>query len=564
VPASPAVWGRQALVFYRYLSLALTSAFYLAGPPASPLIVKLGVVLALLLAARLAVHLYFGMGMSRGGTLCLTAAETAGIAALLWPTGGLDSPFVWYALNPIFMAASNLPAVYPWATLGFFLATGAGATTFFTGSLASMPGVVAEKTCLLLVFLLLTSAAQVFARLVRKLQDAYARLAEAHAATERSLQHISSLYQALEAFSVQEDKAHLAHLLAAYAQKLCNCPAACLLLRPEAGSQREPVLAVCAPDGPSPRVNWAGVMQRIWAHVEPGVFTATTLPAGESGRLLAVPVRSTGECFGLLGCLVLPDDETGPQREKALGFLANLGGIALERRKTEQLWGRLLVSEEQNRIANEIHDGVMQHLFSIAFAAHALSEKHAHLQDGDVQQKLALVKNAANQAARELRASIYRLSPCRRGEQVFVAGLASYLESMAELNGIEVDFRPEGSEEAVSPALRKALYRIVREATANAVRHGKCTRIQVMLKMAPGKVVLQVKDDGQGFAVGREAPGGLGLTNMRNLMASFGGGFSVDSAPGRGTRVTCVVPADDKNSTAYAGTGGVGVESRCG
>ncbi|MBO8128217.1 MAG: sensor histidine kinase [Peptococcaceae bacterium] len=554
--------GRRALVLYRYISWFLTSTFYLIAEPDSPLLFKVGVVATLLVAGRIAVHLYEHSSGTALNTLGLITVETAGIALLLVPTGGLDSPFMWYALNPIFMAATMLPGPYCWGVLTVFLAAASAGSAYVYGQVVVTAW--RENSWLLLVFLLLTAAGQVFTRLVRHLSQAYEDLAGAHRSTERSLEHIAALYQALESFSSRDDPRCLAGLLAHYARKLTASRAAVCYLTQDDGSTQ---LEASDPDGfLSDIVQKQDTLDKIWKQVEEGKENVYCLLLDQkelTGQLVYVPVQSPSTRFGFLGYLTTPSD-TPPlgNGRRALVFLAELGAIVLERRKAEDLAARLLVAEEQNRIANEIHDGVAQHLFSIVFALHALAQKDAGLQDEEVQRQLTLVKKAANQAARELRASIYRISPRRRGEQVFVAGVSSYLKGLAQLNGIKVDFQVEGSEEAVSPALRKALYRIIREATSNAIRHGKCSSIKVVLKMAPGKVMLEVVDDGNGFDV-QQKGSGLGLSNMRSLMASFRGSFTVTSKPGKGVRVTCMVPAGDCQSPVDANTGGAEIES-CG
>ena len=66
----------------------------------------------------------------------------------------------------------------------------------------------------------------------------------------------------------------------------------------------------------------------------------------------------------------------------------------------------------------------------------------------------------------------------------------------------------------------------------------------MIIKMEPGKVLLIVKDDGQGFAMNK-IKNGLGLANMKNLMASFNGRCTIESELGTGTTVTCTVPDEE-------------------
>jgi signal transduction histidine kinase len=84
---------------------------------------------------------------------------------------------------------------------------------------------------------------------------------------------------------------------------------------------------------------------------------------------------------------------------KSLSFLANLGGITLDRLQADNLYTQLLISEEQNRIASEIHDGVSQYLFSLGCSLHNLSKQQLNLQDVTVQQQLKLLESLVNRAS---------------------------------------------------------------------------------------------------------------------------------------------------------------------
>ncbi|NLC07969.1 MAG: hypothetical protein GX755_08425 [Syntrophomonadaceae bacterium] len=570
---NPEHYIRQSLLIVRYLLFSLTTVFYLASPPFSPIFVKIMVVLSFLAATILAQSLYDNLHLEKlqqnntqktktlNATnpdifnknmvaLKLIVIETICIGFLILPTGGVDSHFVWYALNPIIAGAVYLPWLFCWGILGLFVCTALIASSIYPGLPASPIYFLSSHMSLLLVFLITTSLTQVAVSLCRRLGMAYTWLAIAHEATERSLKHVSGLYQALEAFSTREDSAQLVDVLAVYSSKLCHAPAVCYLKSIDCEGQDDggAILRIANEDGLEIGIDWEKEIHQMWNQIKPVEGLVIESRQKEAGQLIAVPVISHGECFGLLGYLQLSGaDQNYEEREKTLIFLAGVAGIILERLKTDKLWERLLVSEEQNRIANEIHDGVSQYLFSIVCALDSLAHEQANLQDKRIQEQLRLVEETANLAAKELRASIYKLSPHKRGESIFVDNLASYLDDLGRLNGIRVDLQAEGSEEVLSPALRKALYRIVREASSNAVRHGKCSYLRVYLSMLPNQTVLEIEDNGCGYkAIAPNALGGrktgLGHWNMYQLATCFNGDLVIQSEPGRGTLVRFSIP----------------------
>lgn len=532
--------GWSILVLYRYISWFLTSVFYLLGTDPSLIRYKMVVIVSLLVYSILIIYLYEHSKETALDKVIVVAVETLGIALFLLPTGGLESDFIWYALNPIFMAAILLPGIYCWGILIFFLASASLESILFKD--IKLLEAWQNNHWLLLVFLLLTTIAHLFTKLIRQLSEAYDKLAVLYSTSERLLQHHANLYQALESFSAGESPGHLADLLATYARKLTDSQATVCYL---SQSNEESQWAVADPDGifADNHMN-REYLDDIWHQLNDRQqkYHSLSFEIGCKNHLfICIPLLSLGSRFGFLG-YIATEQTTVEDSNKTVGFLAELGAVALERQKTDELSARLMVSEEQNRIANEIHDGVSQYLFSIVYALHGLSRKKGSLQESEIQHQLNLISNTANKAAKELRASIYSISPRRRGEQVFVAGLSSYLEGLAQLNDVEVNFQTTGSEETLSPALQKALYRIVRESTSNAIRHGKCSTIKIKLHMEPSKVFLEIIDNGEGFDAVSQARPGLGLVNMSSLMASFKGRLTIQSGYGKGTRVICTVP----------------------
>ena len=110
-----------------------------------------------------------------------------------------------------------------------------------------------------------------------------------------------------------------------------------------------------------------------------------------------------------------------------------------------------------------------------------------------------------------------------------------------------VRVRAELEPVTLPPAIEHAVLRVTQEALANAVRHAGADLVTVRLRGdGDGHVLLEVADDGCGFAVAaREADAaGLGLRAMRDRVAEHGGVLAIDSAPGTGTRVCACFPLE--------------------
>ncbi|WP_159027453.1 ATP-binding protein [Streptomyces sp. Tue 6075] len=98
-----------------------------------------------------------------------------------------------------------------------------------------------------------------------------------------------------------------------------------------------------------------------------------------------------------------------------------------------------------------------------------------------------------------------------------------------------------GTREPLSPAIEVSLFRVAQESLTNVAKHAEATRVGVTLSYTGTEVLLDVRDDGRGFAEGDGT--GFGLTSMRQRIRGVSGHMEVQSAPGEGTSVSARVPA---------------------
>jgi signal transduction histidine kinase len=104
-----------------------------------------------------------------------------------------------------------------------------------------------------------------------------------------------------------------------------------------------------------------------------------------------------------------------------------------------------------------------------------------------------------------------------------------------------------GGEARLEEEREFALYRVVQEALANVVKHAEATEVTICVQFGAALTVVEVRDNGRGFAVPArlEEIGGdhLGLLGMRERLAGLGGTVCVESTPGQGTRVRAEIPS---------------------
>ncbi|MDO9573351.1 MAG: ATP-binding protein [Candidatus Contubernalis sp.] len=567
-------WGRvseeqvtQIFKLIRFISLLFTSVFYLLGPPLSPPFFKLGVIFLVFTAALLSLRIYDRNRDKPKVVGMLVALETMGVGVLLVFTGGLQSPFILYSLNPLVMATAYLPLYLTWVFLGVFLTAAILEDFFLFGRLESVVQVLYQESYLILFIILVTAAMQIFVRLFfsmarqsqqlhqqqQELYTAYQNLSENHHIIQEKLKHISSLYEAVETVSTRKDLKEVINLFAAYAKALTGSEKVVLWIEQDSVKTMEPeqnyIYSVRGRKSYFPEKYWHAALLKAWSKIQddPEPVTQRVLdPAlNISGQLVCMPVKSRSRCYGLLAVLQSGDSQNIDEIMQILGFLADLSAVSIERNLADIFADKLLLIEEQNRIANEIHDGISQNLFSIVYGVDVLSKGEDFTEVSRT--RLKEIRNLAATTAKEIRFLIYRLSPRHRGDDTFVKELKTYLESLGNLNQVIIDFNVKGKEEFLKPAIRNAFYRIVKEATGNAVRHGESTKISVDLGMTPFGSNLKISDNGKGFDTslyndGYKRNQGLGLVNMRELVMSLHGTLYIDSEHGKGTKVICTVP----------------------
>ncbi|HET7567640.1 MAG TPA: histidine kinase [Gaiellaceae bacterium] len=194
------------------------------------------------------------------------------------------------------------------------------------------------------------------------------------------------------------------------------------------------------------------------------------------------------------------------------------------------------VAEERARVAREIHDGLAQYLFAVSTHAQMLES------GASPDEAVPRLKEAAALAQQEARFAILALSSAS-GTAPFDAALRRYVDFLTADGALEVELD-------VDPTIRLApdeqieIFRIVQEGLGNVRKHASATRAEVTIGQRPwGERFVTIRDDGAGFEEGETAPAGQGLKNMRARAESIEGGFSLRSAPGRGTALEVVLRA---------------------
>jgi signal transduction histidine kinase len=213
--------------------------------------------------------------------------------------------------------------------------------------------------------------------------------------------------------------------------------------------------------------------------------------------------------------------------------LALLVGVTREIAVYQEAVARAAVLDERRRLARDLHDGVAQELAFIASQMRWSAGRPVE------EEETEQIFEAVERALDESRAAIAALS--RPVVEPLDVALAQTAKDVADRLGgrLELHLAP-GVE--VPVRWREALGRILREAVANAIRHGHARTITVELNDG-NPISLRVSDDGEGFDLSQPHPTtSFGLISMKERTEALGGEFSLSSHPGEGTSVEVLIP----------------------
>ncbi|HEY58108.1 MAG TPA: sensor histidine kinase [Anaerolineae bacterium] len=208
-------------------------------------------------------------------------------------------------------------------------------------------------------------------------------------------------------------------------------------------------------------------------------------------------------------------------------------------RLLDQMEQAQIVAIERERIARELHDGALQHVYAAGLLARSLCRC---VENPNSVRQIERLWEALDKAIQELRRFLSTLhAPSREGNTDVHRVLASLAEDAARISGTDIAYHGEPVQ--VSPEKAAHLVSFAREALSNAIRHARTPFIQVRLQKQDDRLVLIVEDQGVGLPP--HVKRGYGLRNMEDRARLLGGTVRFESQPGKGTRVVLSVPLSE-------------------
>ncbi len=256
----------------------------------------------------------------------------------------------------------------------------------------------------------------------------------------------------------------------------------------------------------------------------PAVFVPLRVPGGATGTLMVARLKGSS-----------PFDE---RKFRLVETLAGQASVAIEYGRAQTELRRLGLMEERERIAKELHDGIIQSLFAVGMS---LQGTALMANSPDVTTRVERAVEELDRVIRDLRNYIFGLRPGILADRQLDQALRVLAEEVQSRSAasIEVDVDPGV---AATLSLRSAeIVQLTREALSNVARHANASRASVRLARRGSNAVLTIEDDGSGFDPNSNSSG-YGMGNMRARAASLGGRLDVMSEAGKGTRLRVTFP----------------------
>lgn len=259
--------------------------------------------------------------------------------------------------------------------------------------------------------------------------------------------------------------------------------------------------------------------------------------------LVAAPVLVKDRPVGLLCVINGGDHPLDREHVDFLSILAAFAASAIDNARLAQQGRYVLIASERDRIASEMHDGVLQSLFSLSLGLELAKKQLAR--DPDVAAaSLEELQDQLKRSMTELRRCIYDLRPMKLAELGLAGAVEYWVRQMANRGHIRGRVTVSRDLPPMTPAEEACLYSVAKEAVSNVLHHAKAESVEVTIEPLAGSVELCVTDDGVGYDAERGEGGsaGLGIESIRSRVIKEGGCLQITNRDEGGTRLCVRLP----------------------
>jgi len=268
--------------------------------------------------------------------------------------------------------------------------------------------------------------------------------------------------------------------------------------------------------------------------------------------VICIPLRAGFEVYGVV---VLGSPRSGAYTAEHMEILSAFCHQTVVALQNAQLYHRLREEKEKivdaegearKKLARDLHDGPTQSVAAIAMRLN-YTKLLLGREPEKVKEELEKLETLARRTTKEIRTMLFTLRPVVLETQGLEAALEQYLKKLEEEAGLVVHLETPDLGDRLDTEIEGVAFSIIEEAVTNAKKYAQAQNIWVRLGFEDNLFVATIEDDGRGFDVTEvldsyDQRDSMGLINMRERAELVEGTWNIESAMGRGTRVTLIVP----------------------
>lgn len=269
----------------------------------------------------------------------------------------------------------------------------------------------------------------------------------------------------------------------------------------------------------------------------------------EMQSLLGVPVVWADR---VIGNLYLTEREGGPfteNDEEIVRLLSTQAAVAIRNAELLAQLESFARLEERERIAMDLHDGVIQSIYAVGLQLEDISERMEETPTS-ARDQIDRAINSLNDVIKDIRSYIFDLRPSASKIDDLPAAIRGLAEDLRVNTLIETDVELDGAiDGSLNDSQAIGLYHIAQEALNNIGKHSNATSARVALSSDGRTVRLEVRDNGIGLPKEDTQQGGQGIRNMKDRAKALGASIAFESEAKKGTTIRVVMPLNKQTET---------------
>jgi signal transduction histidine kinase len=250
-------------------------------------------------------------------------------------------------------------------------------------------------------------------------------------------------------------------------------------------------------------------------------------PAEEFVAVVALPLRTADEVLGVL-LLIWPEGSLVAANAviELIESFAGQAALTLVLAEAQQVKENLAVLEDRDRIGRDLHDLVIQRVFTTGLLLNGLLQNEGV--PPEVNKRIDLAVGQLDETIREIRQTIFDLQT-ESPETSIKVRISQEVVSISNVLGFPVRLTLTGPlDSMITPEIGDHLFAVVREGLSNCAKHADATEVEIRISIDAPELVCEVMDNGKGYTVG---PRISGIANMESRATKLGGQLVVGARP---------------------------------